>query len=340
MNSFHDSTMADHEQWMKRCLQLAENGQKYVGNGAMVGAVLVSKNKEIAQGWHAKFGAPHAEAALLSAYRGPIGAEDILYVNLEPCIHHGKTPPCTEAILARGIRRLCIGMVDSDSRNAGKGIERLRASGLEIIGPVAQASCEYANRGFVSLRRRGRPWVTLRTAQTRDGRFANDDGSPLKITCPTQDVWTHTYLRSRHDAMLVGVETVVRDNPILDTRLVQTNPQSKQEKYQPWRIILDPKLRVPLTAKVISDVLTASTIVVYDTDERGVRSFLAERGVHCMKLGTTNGVFDLHELLTKLSAPDGTFPGIASLLVEGGPHTWRAFRDAHVVDEEVMLMGR
>lgn len=321
---------------MRECLALGQTERSEVGNGAMVGAILVRENKILERGSHRGFGHSHAEADLLARFSGEIHPEDILYVNLEPCCHQGKTPPCSRAIIGRGVKRVCFGMEDPDPRVRGQGIEELRRAGIEVIGPVARASCEFLNRGFINQRTKGRPWITLKRAQTRDGRIANEDGSPLKITSPSQDAWAHTFLRAEHDAVLVGVETVVRDNPKLNARLAASG-----SGFQPWRITLDPRLRTPVTAKVVSDEVRGRTIIItaQDHGRADVQAALQGRGVRILTVPLKDRKYDLSELWKVLSSSHDGFHGLTSILVEGGMRTWEAFREAGAVDEEAVLTG-
>lgn len=312
---------------MHRCLELAERGRGKVGTNPLVGAVLVRGGKILAEGWHEAFGLRHAERMLLEDYKGEIRPQDTLYVNLEPCCHHGKTPPCTEIIIERGVKRVVYGMVDPDVRIAGQGMECLRKAQVELIGPVERARCEWLNRGFVSLHAHRRPWVTVRMAKTLSGAIANPDGSPLKITSAEQDRWTHEWLRARHDAILVGVNTVIRDNPKLNTRFVQRLPS-------PLRIVLDPHLRTPVDARVSGAGTWVITASMEDTSKR---MMLEERGVRVEEVPLYNGSFDLSALWSLLTSPVGDFHGITTILIEGGVKTWERFRD--VADEAVLLMG-
>jgi len=166
-----------------------------------------------------------------------------LYVNLEPCCHHGKTPPCTDITIGKGIKKVVFGMYDPNPQVSGKGIEALKSAGVEVIGPVLPELCERFNRGYVSVQTKCRPWITLKRAQTRSGQIANKDRSPLKITDQSQDEWSHTRLRARHDAILVGVQTVINDDPELTVRFGDTN-------FQPIRVVLDPNGRIPADAKI------------------------------------------------------------------------------------------
>ena len=172
----------------------------------LIGSVLVRDGKIIAEGFHAAYGTSHAERQLLENFKAEIKPTDILYVNLEPCCHTGKTPPCTDIILERGIKHIVIGMQDPDPRVAGKGIEILRKNKVQIEGPVLRAQCEWLNRGFISVRTKQRPWITVKSAHSSDGKIANDDGAPLAITDEAQNMWSHEHLRFTHDAILVGMK--------------------------------------------------------------------------------------------------------------------------------------
>ncbi|HRH93307.1 MAG TPA: deaminase, partial [Candidatus Peribacteria bacterium] len=194
----------NHAECMRRCLELAERGRCLVGNGAMVGAVLVRDGQVIAEGFHEAFGKPHAERQLLEKFEQKIYSTDTLYVNLEPCVAHKskKNPPCCDIIVERGIKRVVYGMRDPDPRVAGKGIAFLRKAGVEVVGPVLLEECMRFNRGFVSVRTKGRPWIVMQQARTPAGQFAAPDGGFLKIATKEQDTWTHSQLRAKNDAVL------------------------------------------------------------------------------------------------------------------------------------------
>lgn len=323
--------------FMQRCLELAARGQGTVGNGALVGAVLVRDGNIIAEGFHDHFGRPHAERMLLENFEQKISSIDTLYANLEPCCHRGKTAPCTDLIVERGIKNVVIGMCDPDTRVSGKGIEQLRAQGVTVTGPVLRSECEWLNRGFISVRTYCRPWITLKQARTRDGRTANADGSSLKITSKEQDIFSHTFLRATHDAILVGVGTIIKDNPKLDARFTE----GKNSGFtNPRRIILDPHLRIPVVARVVTDPDANRTIVVTAPDsDQMKRAELLERSVRVVDVSLECDSFDWPELWKKLITPDGDYHGLTSILVEGGQKTWEAFRSAGMVDAEVVCIG-
>lgn len=327
-----------HEDAIRHCLQLAERGRGLVGNGAMVGAVLVRAGAIIAEGYHEAFGKPHAERHLLEKFEQKISSLDVLYVSLEPCVAHRskKNPPCSDLIIQRGVRHVVYGMADPDPRVAGKGIAALRKAGIQVLGPVLPQECERLNRGFVSLRTKGRPWITLKKAITKAGDIANPDGSFLKITTLEQDTWSHTHLRAKHDAILIGIGTALIDNPRLTIRHCAA-------AFQPWRIVLDAGLRLPVTAKLVTDEHAGRTIVVTKNKlhkiQQSVVPLLQARGVRVLQLPHDEHGVDFAALWKALTTPEGDFHGIASILVEGGAHTWNTFTQAGVVDEEVTLVG-
>jgi len=324
---------------MRRCLELAERGRGRVGSGAMVGAALVRDAKIIAEGWHEGFGKPHAEHMLLQNFRGSIEPTDILYINLEPCLAHDtkKTSGCTEQILKRGIRRVAIGMTDPDFRVAGSSILALKRAECELKVGVLRAQCEYFNRGYINLRTKHRPWITLKKAQTRAGAISHEDGSPMRITSPEQDAWSHTFLRAKHDAILVGIGTVLKDNPLLTPRL---NKKNDQNLPLPYRLILDSRLQIPSNSSVVSDEYRHRTIIVADEKfyDMNTKEQLEQKDVRVIAVSTQDGCFDWKKLWEVLITPTEGFCGIASILVEGGRRTWTAFRDAKMIDAEVLLI--
>jgi len=309
---------------MHRCLELAERGRGKTGVNPLVGAVLVRGDKIIAEGWHSEFGCDHAERMMFKNFDAVetcdshVYTHDILYINLEPCIHQGKTPPCTELIIEKGIKKVVFGMPDPNPIVAGQGIAALIEAGVEVIGPVERARCEHLNRGFTSFVRKGRPYITLKRAQTKEGKIANEDlpaealakagGSPLKITTEEQDQWSHEFLRARHDAVLVGVETIIRDDSQLTVRLKNKNIVQSN----PLRIVLDPKCRIPKNAQIISE----GTIIV-TAPGANVPQSIIERGVRVIETPESDGTFEFSDLWDSLITPSDGFNGITSILVEG-----------------------
>lgn len=331
----------DHSRYMQRCCELALLGRGKVGNGALVGAVLVRDGNIIAEGYYIEYGNSHAERMLLEKFDQEIRSTDILYTSLEPCCHQGKTPPCTDIIIERGVKHIVYGMQDPDQRVAGQGTATLRKAGIEVIGPVDRALCERLSRGFVTVRTKNRPWITLKKAMTKDGRTANASGPRLMITNAEQDAWAHTYLRSEVDGIVVGVHTIETDNPQLNTRLTQK--KYSQEGLEPYRIIFDVHARIPLDAYVVTDDQKHRTIVVVSSEAQDSESAkaLRDRGVRVVVVPVdAQGMFVSSELFKTLITPAGDYTGLTSLLIEGGARTWEYFQKAGCIDEEVTLMGK
>lgn len=318
-----------HEYFMHRCLELAEKGRGLVGTNPLVGCVLVRTGEIIAEGYYRGPGTDHAERDLFKNFDQEIQPDDQLYVNLEPCCHQGKTPPCTSLLIEKEIKHVVVGMQDPDERVAGKGIEQLRAAGMRVTGPVLRERCERLNRGYISLRTKNRPYITLKRAQTREGLVANNDGTKLCITSDAQNAWAHTHLRTTCDAILVGVQTVITDDPQLTIRLRADrslgeglNTKIDHTFSQPYKVILDPNLRIPQDAKLID-----SRTVIVTTSQGQV-------GDAVMVRMPNSDTFDWNMLWEACMNI-----GISSILVEGGPKTWKTFEEAGFVDEEVILVG-
>ncbi|NOY25977.1 MAG: bifunctional diaminohydroxyphosphoribosylaminopyrimidine deaminase/5-amino-6-(5-phosphoribosylamino)uracil reductase RibD, partial [Oligoflexia bacterium] len=237
---------------IRRCLELAGQGLGRTAPNPMVGAVIVRDGQVIAEGWHRAPGLEHAEVDALSKLTdcaaGPAGsgcAEGAtMYINLEPCCHHGRTPPCTDAILNSGIARVVVGMVDPFPRVSGEGLRILRQAGLDVVVGVEQAACRQLNLGFVRAQEQGRPAVILKAALTLDGRIADAAGHSQWITGPQARAIGHQ-LRDQADAVLVGRGTLLADDPALCTRGVAGGRDALP-------VVLDSELRCPQDARVLS----------------------------------------------------------------------------------------
>ena len=313
--------------WMDRALELAARGRCGASPNPMVGAVVVDREGELAgEGFHAAYGGPHAEVVALEQ-AGQRARGGTIYVTLEPCSHHGKTPPCVDAILAAGIRRAVVALADP-TPEAGGGSDRLRAEGIDVQeGPGAERS-RTLNRRWLHWVRFHRPWVTLKAAVSLDGRVATREGHSQWITGePARERGLE--LREEHDAILVGVETVLADDPRL-TRRLGLNPVSG------WRrIILDTTLRTPSDAVVVQHQPEATLII--HTAAAGVedRRRLREAGVELVELRAgDDGRVDLGALLDYLARRE-----VAALLVEGGPTVHGSFNDAELVDEVALFIA-
>ena len=279
-----------HDHFIRRCLELAEEGRGNVSPNPMVGCVIVQGGAIVTEGTHRSFGGAHAEReALIKA--GDLTREATLYVNLEPCCKKGKQPPCTSAIIKSGIKTVVFGAYDPSN----KGIEVLRSKGIEVIGPVLEAECRRINKGFFSVVENDRPWVTVKKAMRRDG---STDG---KITTPEQDEWSHQRLRATHDAILVGSGTVVADDPKLTVR-GSGSGRGPGPGRGPRRIILDPNSEVSSDATVLTDSDSAQTLVIREKlpipellqklKEEDITSVLVEGGPTVWKSFEESGLVD------------------------------------------------
>lgn len=306
---------------MALALKLAAKATGYTSPNPLVGAVVVKDGRIVGQGYHHRYGRSHAEVeALRQAGTRARGAT--LYVTLEPCNHHGKTPPCTEAVLAAGIWRVVIANSDPNPRVSGGGAAYLREKGLIVdLGLMAEAGCTL-NESFFKASTTGLPFVIAKAAASLDGKIATHSKDSHWITGEKARVWVHR-LRHQVDAILVGVGTVVADDPQLTTRL----PGGKGQ--DPTRIILDSRLRLSLTAQVLTEKSTAPTWIVC-TDAASAEKMAAIRslGAEIIVTPAKNHRVDLSSLLILLGERR-----IHSLLVEGGAEVHGAFFDAGLVDK-------
>jgi diaminohydroxyphosphoribosylaminopyrimidine deaminase / 5-amino-6-(5-phosphoribosylamino)uracil reductase len=259
----------------------------------MVGAVLVQHERVLAEGWHGEFGGPHAEVNCLNAFgNGSVPSDATLYVNLEPCAHHGKTPPCVDLLIHRGVKRLVVGCMDPNPSTQGKGIARAREAGMEVITDVLQAECRWLNRRFIHSFEKERPYVLLKWARTSDG-FIDDHGRAARISSPTTDVLVHRW-RSEEQAILVGSRTVVNDDPSLTVRHVAGK--------NPLRVVLDRANRSPMGSAVFS----GETRTLLFTNHR-------REDLRSDQIVLPNEADPLDTILTELHARH-----VRSVLVEGG----------------------
>ena len=228
--------------YMKRALYLARHGMGKTSPNPMVGAAIVKSDRVIGEGYYRRFGGKHAEVNAIENAEEDIGGAT-MYVTLEPCCHYGQTPPCTDAIITSKIGKVVIGMLDPDKRVSGRSVEILREHGIECTVGVLEDECRSLNEAYIKHRSTGLPFVTVKFAQTLDGRIASSTGHSRWISSPASRKLGHR-LRTRHDAVLVGIGTVVKDNPQLTVRLVRGR--------NPSRIVLDSSLRIASDAIVLT----------------------------------------------------------------------------------------
>ena len=299
MNNVND------EYYMKLAIALARKGRGYVSPNPMVGAVIVKKGRIISRGYHQRFGGNHAEInALKNAAEDVAGST--LYVTLEPCCHEGKTPPCIDSIVEHKIARVVIGTIDSNPLVSCRGINYLQSRGIEVKTGVLENNCRKLNEIFFHYMETGLPFVTIKYAQTLDGRIATATGDSQWISSETSLKFTHQ-LRAAHDAILVGAGTVIKDNPELTVRLVRGR--------NPLRVIVDSELKISQQAKVFQNISGAPTLIATTknaTDTRFQR--LAGSGIEIISIkADKKGNVDLKKLFKTLAGRK-----ISSILIEGG----------------------
>ncbi len=303
------------EQFLRQALRLARRGAGATSPNPMVGAVLVRRGKIVGRGWHQCAGGPHAEIAALreAQKRGvnPRGAT--LYVTLEPCSTHGRTPPCTKAMLEAGIKRVVVGATDPNPLHAGRGFKILQRAGVEVVHGLLGAECAKLNEVFNHWIVRRTPFVTVKAAMTLDGKIATAGGESKWITGERARAYG-LKLRRRSDAVLVGVNTILADDPSLTARSrleVKSNPQVSRLR----RIVLDAQARTPLNARVIRDEHAALTTVVVTKRAPKSRVAALSRRVNVLvsPAGAPGAGIELRWLLKRLGAEN-----VTSLLVEGG----------------------
>jgi len=315
------------ERHMRAALALARRGLGRTSPNPLVGAVIVRDGVVIGQGYHRRFGGPHAEVnAVRDAGDDISGAT--LYVTLEPCCHRGKkTPPCLDMLLAHGLRRVVVGTPDPNPQVNGRSIRTLRERGIETRVGVLADECERLNEVYFKFVRTGRPFVTLKWAQTIDGRIAAATGDSRWISSEPSLQYAHR-LRSFHDAVLVGIGTVMSDNPRLTVRLVKGR--------SPVRIVADSRLRIPLGAAVLQEQDVARTIVVSTRPAaEDMLSSLTRMGIQIVTAEKDEqGRIDLSDLLAALGKM-----GISSVLVEGGAAITTSFLSRRLADKLVVVLA-
>jgi diaminohydroxyphosphoribosylaminopyrimidine deaminase/5-amino-6-(5-phosphoribosylamino)uracil reductase len=316
------SVKDEHETFMRAALVLARKGLGRTSPNPAVGAVIVRRGRVIAAGFHREAGAPHAEVEALSRLRGKAGPGDTLYVTLEPCNHYGRTPPCTKAIMEKGVRKVVVGMGDPNPLVKGGGCRYLRRQGVEVVTGVLEDECRRLNEWFVTYVTKGRPFVIAKSAMTLDGWTATSSGHSRWVTNERSREWVHR-LRDQVDAILVGVGTVTADDPLLDTRL------SKGKGKNPVRVIVDTHLRIPQSARVLSHGKGPETIIAVgeDVPHRRLKRF-ERKGVSLIPCPKKDGRVDLRALMDSLGKRS-----ITSLLLEGGATLMGAMIRERLVDK-------
>jgi len=314
--------LQEDERYMRRSLRLARRGMGKVSPNPMVGAIIVRSGEVIAEGYHHRFGSDHAEIkAIKKAWGGIEGAT--LYVNLEPCCHWGKTPPCVDAVIREGIKRVVIGTLDPNPLVNGKGVEILERHGITVEIGVLEEAARRLNEVYFKYIVTGLPFTTLKYAQSLDGRIATAKGDSHWISSERSRRFAHR-LRSQHDAIMVGIGTVLIDNPLLTVRWVKGK--------NPLRIVLDSQLRILPSAHVLSaeeDTVIATTDLcdrrkIEEIKKRGKEVLVTQR--------SKDGRVELRPLMKSLAER-----GISSILVEGGREVITSLLKERLVDRMVII---
>jgi diaminohydroxyphosphoribosylaminopyrimidine deaminase/5-amino-6-(5-phosphoribosylamino)uracil reductase len=307
--------------FMREALRLAKRGYGATSPNPMVGAVLVKGGKIIGRGWHRRAGLPHAEIEALrdAQKRGhnPKGAA--LYVTLEPCCTHGRTPPCTDAIISAGIKKVIVGATDPNPKHAGKGFKILQRAGIEVVRGVLSDECEKLNEAFNHWIVKRTPFVTVKAAMTLDGKIATASGESKWITGEKARAFGMK-LRQGSDAILVGVNTILADDPSLTARRQKAEGRRQNKNSRLRRIILDSQARTPLNAKIVTDEFASLTTIVVSKNAPKNRIAVLAKKVNVIVAPTINSKFKIQNsklnlkwLLKKLGSEN-----VTSLLVEGG----------------------
>lgn len=321
--------MSVHEGHMRRALELAQRAEGETHPNPMVGAVLVKDGCVIGEGWHRRAGGPHAEIECLAAATdSPRGAT--MYVTLEPCCHHGRTPPCSQALIEAGVAEVYYAVADPNPRVDGGGHSQLSQAGIRVTLGPCEPEARALNRDFFTYITQGRPYVVAKYAMSLDGKIATAAGESKWITGPVARQWGHR-LRALSDAIVVGMNTVRSDNPQLTTRL-----EGRPEARQPLRIVLDSRGSLPLEAQVFNQLPGETVLATTVVASASRQADLADRPVTLMPLAADErGRPDVTLLLRRLAAERQ----IMRLMVEGGGQVLASFLEAGLVDEVWAFVG-
>lgn len=312
--------------YMRRCLELASRGAGFVSPNPMVGSVIVHDGQVIGEGWHQEYGQAHAEVnAIASVYDESLLEHSTLYVNLEPCSHFGKTPPCADLIVEKRIPRVVVGCMDPHKKVSGNGIARLRQAGVEVTVGVLDVESERLNEAFMTAHRKGRPFVALKTAQTLDGRIATSLGASKWITSIESRTEVHR-LRSFYDAVMCGSSTAIADNAELTVR--------HSSGRQPLRVLLDSRLQVQNEARIFNSEAKTVVFTLRQESEQCRIDQLQARGVEVIQVDESVGGLDLIRVFAELHRRQ-----VISVMVEGGCRLSTTLIRAGLVDKFYLFIA-
>jgi len=309
-----------HEKYIKRCIKLAKNGLGATYPNPLVGSVIVHRDSIIGEGWHQKAGAPHAEVNAVNSVKDKsLLKKSTIYVSLEPCSHYGKTPPCSDLIIAKGIKKVVIGTVDPFAEVAGRGIKKLMEAGCEVQVGVLEKECQDLNKRFFTFHQKKRPYIILKWAQTADGFIApkiQQKREPVWITNQYSKQLVHKW-RSEEQAILVGTNTAIADNPKLNTRLWKGE--------NPVRVVIDKDLKIPQESALFDG--TIKTIVLTENEKKSDNNNLAFEKLDFQQ--------DLPNQICEVLYRHN----LQSVIIEGGAKTLQTFIDNNLWDEARVFTG-
>ena len=318
---------ASDDRFMARALELAREGLYTAHPNPRVGCVVVRGEAIVGEGWHRRAGEPHAEVVALSA-AGSAAEGSSVYVNLEPCCHHGRTGPCTERLIEAGVRRVVAAIPDPNPMVAGQGMAELERAGIEVETGPLEAPARALNCGFIARMARRRPFVRAKVAASLDGRTALASGESRWITSKAARIDVHR-LRARSSAIITGIETVLADNPALTVRL---QPGEASPPSQPLRVVVDSRLRTPIGSRLLT--LPGQTIVATASPRQAAASALVDAGAQVLSLPGPGGGVDLPALLEALAERQCN-----EVMLECGARLAGAFLEANLVDELVVYLA-
>jgi diaminohydroxyphosphoribosylaminopyrimidine deaminase/5-amino-6-(5-phosphoribosylamino)uracil reductase len=323
------TTMETDRIHLARAIELASQGSGRVSPNPLVGAVIVRGDEVLGEGWHDELGGPHAEVNALAACGDADLHDATLYVSLEPCCHHGRTPPCTDAIIAAGIRRVVVGSDDPTEKASGRGLGILRDEGIDVVvaGDEVARRARLANQPFRKHARTGRPWVLFKSAMTLDGKVATRAGDSKWISGEASRVRAHHW-RASVDAVAVGIGTALADDPQLTARLEGVH-------HQPRRVVFDSLGRLPLSSQLVAAAHEVPlTVVVSRAAMRTETDALEAAGADVIVATGENEPARVRSALDQLGAAE-----VTSILLEGGPHLAGSFLDMGEVDEVRLFLA-
>lgn len=307
--------MSIDEQYMSRCIQLAEMGAGNVAPNPMVSAVLVYADRIIGEGYHQKYGEAHAEVNCINSVEeidNPLIEKSTIYVSLEPCAHYGKTPPCADLIIKNNIKKVVIGIEDIYKKVAGAGIKKLQDAGLEVITGVLENECRDLNKRFFTFHQKQRPYIILKWAQSANGKIGSINGERILISNDYTNRLVHKW-RSEEAGILIGTATAIQDNPSLTSRLWKGK--------NPVRIVIDKELKLSSELKIFSK---ETNTIIFNSLKNTI-----EENVEYIKLENKNFLEEILQALYELN--------IQSVMVEGGAKTLQFFIDAGIWDEARLI---